>query len=286
MSRNQFTAAGRRRPVAAVAAIAAPAAAGLLLLAACGGSPADSNSATPQAGSAGTDGASGTGSPSGTITVFAAASLQESFTRIGKDFEAANPGTEVAFSFGPSSGLARQITSGAPADVFASASQSIMTQVADANAAENPTTFAKNVLEIAVPPDNPGKVESLGDLAEPKVKVALCQEQVPCGTVSAELFEKTGLDVTPVTRENDVKAVLTKVQLGEVDAGLVYATDVKASGDKVKGIALPPDTDASTSYPVAVLTDAPNKQGAQAFVDYVLSPEGAAVIADAGFAAP
>lgn len=274
MSRTEFTVAA----AGPVARVAVPAVAGLVLLAACGGG--------GQPGSSGTTPAEGGTSASGTVTVFAAASLQESFTQIGKDFEAANPGTKVEFSFGPSSGLAQQITSGAPADVFASASQNNMTQVVDAKAAENPTTFAKNVPEIAVPPNNPGKVESLDDLAKPGVKVALCQEQVPCGTVSAKLFEKTGVNVTPVTRENDVKAVLTKVQLGEVDAGLVYATDVKASGDKVKGIALPADADASTSYPVAVLTNAPNKAGAQAFVGYVLSPEGAKVITDAGFAAP
>ena len=223
---------------------------------------------------------------SGEVTVFAAASLRESFTVLGEQFEAAHPGTEVTFGFGPSSGLAQQITAGAPVDVFASASQNTMDQVVEENHALEPTTFAENVLEIAVPANNPGGIEALDDLTRPGVKVALCQEQVPCGTVAASVVEEAQIDVTPVSRETDVKAVLTKVQLGEVDAGLVYTTDVSAAGDRVRGIQIPADVNASTSYPIAVLTEAPNKTGAQAFVDHVLSPEGAKVITEAGFTAP
>ncbi len=283
MSRTFLSAATHRRAATRAAALACI---GMVGLAACGTAGDAGDNGDPNA--AGTSAADATtgAAASGTVTVFAAASLQESFTQIGADFEAANPGVKVAFSFGPSSGLAQQINSGAPADVFASASAKNMEQVVETQAAETPTTFAKNVLQIAVPPANPGKVESVNDLAKPEVAVALCQEQVPCGTVSAQVFEKAAINVTPVTRENDVKAVLTKVQLGEVDAGLVYATDVTASGEKVKGIEIPADVNASTSYPIAVLTEAPNKAGAQAFVDYVLSSDGAKVITDAGFAAP
>jgi molybdate transport system substrate-binding protein len=213
-----------------------------------------------------------------TVTVFAAASLTGSFTTLGRQFEAANPGTTVVFNFGPSSGLATSINQGAPADVFASASPKNMESVADAR---NPKTFAKNQLEIAVPPGNPAGVTGLADLARPGVKVALCQQQVPCGALAKTVLGD--LDVTPVTFGADVKAVLTAVQLGEVDAGLVYRTDVRAAGAKVTGIGIPADRNGFTSYPIATLTDAP---AAAAFVSYVLSADGAEVLTGAGFARP
>ena len=224
--------------------------------------------------------------PSGTITVFAAASLIETFTELGKRFEAANPGASVKFSFGPSSGLATQITEGAPADVFASASAKTMDQVVQAGEASGPTTFARNELRIAVPPDNPGNVTALADLARPGVKVAVCQPQVPCGTVTAEVLSKARVTVQPVTEGQDVKAVLTAVRTGEVDAGLVYVTDVLAAGDKVEGIEIPDRVNASTSYPIATLTASRNPATAKAFVDLVLSAAGRAVLEEAGFAGP
>jgi molybdate transport system substrate-binding protein len=245
-------------------------------------------------GSSGGDDSSGSGSSppapsaavSGTVTVFAAASLTETFTTLGEQFEAAHPGATVTFNFGASSSLAENIVQGAPADVFASAGAKNMQQVEDAGAASNSTTFADNVMQIAVPPDNPGNVTQLSDLAKPGLKVALCQPQVPCGAVAAAVLTKANLTVTPVTLGADVKSVLTTVQLGEVDAGVVYKTDVRAAGTKVKGIEIPPDQNASTSYPIAALTKAPNAAGAAAFVDYVLSDDGEKVLAQAGFAAP
>jgi molybdate transport system substrate-binding protein len=216
--------------------------------------------------------------------VFAAASLREAFTRLGQQFEAAHPGTKVVLNFGPSSGLATQITAGAPADVFASASEKVMDQVVKGGAATSPTNFASNVMQIAVPPKNPGKVIRLSDLARSTVKVALCQKAVPCGVTAAKVFANAKLTVTPVTQEVDVKAVLTKVALGEVDAGMVYVTDVRAAGGKVRGIVIPADVNASTRYPIATLTKAPNRATAQAFTDYVLSPAGAGVLSAAGFA--
>jgi molybdate transport system substrate-binding protein len=247
------------------------------LLAACG-----SSGSTAGAGSGG----SSTPTVKGTVTVLAAASLTEAFTTLGKQFEAAHPGTQVVFSFGPSSGLATQVTQGAPADVFASASQKNMDQVTSAGAASSRTVFAKNTMEIAVPPDNPARIASVADLAEPGVKVALCQAQVPCGTVAKQVFDNAKITVTPVTEEADVKSVLAQVQLGEVDAGVVYVTDVRAAGDKVKGIAIATDANASTSYPIAALSQAPNSAGAKAFVDFVLSSAGQAVLTHDGFAAP
>ena len=222
----------------------------------------------------------------GQITVFAAASLTESFTALGKQFEAAHPGTMVTFNFGPSSGLAEQINQGAPADVFASASTKNMDQVKAAGNAIDPTPFAANMMEIAVPADNPAKISTLSDLAASGVKVALCQPQVPCGTVAAAVFENARLTVTPVSLEADVKSVLAKVSLGEVDAGVVYVTDVKAAGDKVQGIEIPSDVNVSTAYPIATLKAAPNAATATAFVRYVLSSAGSAVLSQAGFAKP
>jgi molybdate transport system substrate-binding protein len=237
-------------------------------------------------GSAGTSGGSSSSGVKGTITVLAAVSLTEAFTTLGHQFEAAHPGTKVVFSFGPSSGLATQITAGAPADVFASASQKNMDQVTSAGAASDPTVFVKNTMEIAVPPNNPAGIASVADLAKKGVKVALCQAQVPCGTVAQQVFTNAKVKVTPVTEEADVKSVLSKVQLGEVDAGVVYVTDARAAGDKVKGIEISSDVNASTSYPIAALSKAANAAGAKAFIDYVLSSAGSSVLTGDGFAAP
>jgi molybdate transport system substrate-binding protein len=225
-------------------------------------------------------------SPSGTVNVFAAASLREAFTELAPAFEAAHPGTTVVFNFGPSSGLATQITQGAPADVFASASAKNMTQVVDAGFASAPTVFAKNVLQIAVPTGNPAKITGISDLARSGVKVALCQVDVPCGALAEDIFTRAGVHLTPVTQEVDVKAVLTKVTLGEVDAGLVYVTDVKAAGPKVTGVTIPDAQNASTSYPIAALSKSANSAGAQAFTAYVVSSDGLAALSRAGFAKP
>jgi molybdate transport system substrate-binding protein len=251
-------------------------------LAGCGSEGAGSGSGASSSPSAAASGSSVTGE----ITVLAAASLTESFTTLGKQFEAAHPGVTVTLSFAASSALATQITSGAPADVFASASARNMDAVVAAGAASDPKPFAQNVMQIAVPPSNPGKVTGVNDLAKAGVKTALCQEQVPCGSTAAKVFTNAGLTVTPVTLEPDVKSVLSKVTLGEVDAGVVYVTDVLAAGDKVQGIEIPADVNASTSYPIATLTESANAATATAFVDYVLSAEGATVLTAAGFQQP
>jgi len=231
-------------------------------------------------------GASSAKPATGTITVFAAASLTGTFTQLGKQFEAAHPGDTVKFSFGPSSGLATQITSGAPADVFASASPTNMQDVVSAGDASNPQDFAKNTMEVAVPPDNPAKVSSVTDLAKKSVKVALCQPQVPCGKVAAEVFKNAGITVKPVTLQPDVKSVLTQVETGNVDAGMVYVTDVMAAGSKVKGVTVPASDNASTLYPIAAVTSSKEKSIADAFVTYVLSPAGQSVLSAAGFQSP
>lgn len=221
-----------------------------------------------------------------TLRVLAAASLTETFTDLAKRFEEDNPGTKVELSFGPSSGLAEQVVSGAPADVFAAASPTTMQTVTDAGAAEDPQDFATNEAEIAVLPKNTAGIESLDDLARPGVKVAVCDPEVPCGALAAEVFESAGLDVQPVTEEEDVKAVLTKVTLGEVDAGLVYVTDVQAASTEVEGIPVPEEDAATTTYPIAALEESEHAQQARAFVDLVLSQQGRSALEKAGFGLP
>jgi molybdate transport system substrate-binding protein len=222
-------------------------------------------------------------SSSETITVYAAASLTGTFTQLGKDYEAAHQGVKVVFNFAGSSALAQQINQGAPADVFASAAPKNMDQVTDKG---SPTVFATNTLEIAVPKGNPGKVTGLKDFTDKDKKIALCAAQVPCGAAAAKVFAAAGLTPQPDSLEQDVKAALTKVSLGEVDAALVYKTDVLAAKDKVDGIEFPEADKAINGYPIATLTKAPNAGGAKAFVDYVLSDKGKAVLSAAGFDVP
>jgi molybdate transport system substrate-binding protein len=234
-------------------------------------------------------GSSASSSPklSGTVTVFAAASLKESFTALGKEFEKAHPGTNVAFNFGGSDTLAASITGGAPADVFAAASTRTMTVVTDGedNATE-PVTFVRNQLEIATLPGNPDKIASLGDLTKPGLKVVLCDKSVPCGAAAQKALDGSNLKLTPVSYEQDVKSALTKVVLKEADAAVVYRTDVKAAGDKVEGVEFPESADAVNEYPIALLKDAPNAEAAKAFIELVKSAEGQKVLTEAGFLRP
>jgi len=236
---------------------------------------------------AGTQSGSSSSGVTGSVTVFAAASLTGSFTTIGRDFEAANPGTKVTFSFAGSSALAMQINQGAPADVFASAAPANMKTVTDAgNGDGTPTTFVANQLVIAVPKGNPNGVTGLVDLTKPGVKVALCAEQVPCGAAAKKALDAAQVKLTPVTLEQDVKGALAKVKLGEVDAALVYRTDAKAATADVDGVEFPESAGAINDYPIVVLKSAPNRAGAQAFVAYVLSDTGKSVLTRAGFQAP
>ncbi|MCX4671890.1 molybdate ABC transporter substrate-binding protein [Streptomyces sp. NBC_01381] len=224
---------------------------------------------------------------SGTVTVFAAASLKESFTTLGKDFEKAHPGTKVTFNFGGSDSLAAGITGGAPADVFAAASPKTMKIVTDEkDAAGAPSTFVRNQLEIATLPGNPDKVASLKDLTKSGLKVVLCDKTVPCGAATQKALDAGDLKLTPVSYEQDVKSALTKVELKEADAAVVYKTDVKAAGGKVEGVDFPESADAINDYPIALLKDAPNADAAKAFIKLVQSAEGQKVLTAAGFLKP
>jgi molybdate transport system substrate-binding protein len=230
--------------------------------------------------------ASTTAGVTGTITVLAASSLTGTFNQIGKDFQAANPGSNVVFSYGGSSTLALQITQGAPADVFASASASTMKTVTDAGSADGtPVVFVRNQLVIAVAKGNPKHITGLADLAKPGVTVALCDPSQPCGAAAKTAIAAASVTITPVTLEQDVKSALSKVTLGEVDAALVYRTDAAAE-PKVDAVEFAESAKAINTYPIVVLKGAPNKPGAQAFVAYVLSDAGMKVLTDAGFQRP
>jgi molybdate transport system substrate-binding protein len=252
-----------------------------LLISACGTQPqptapsSSSSSSSPEGASSG-----------GAVTVLAAASLTEAFSQIGKDFEAKNPGSKVTFSFGSSATLATQIVQGAPADVFAAASPATMKTVTAAGAANTPQDFVSNTLEIAVPKGNPHKITGLQDFADESKRIALCAPQVPCGAAAVKVFAAARIVPKPDTLEQDVKATLQKVASDEVDAALVYHTDVLSAGNQVDGIEFPEAQQAINVYPIATLKDSKNPALAQAFVDYVLSPEGQAVLAKAGFAQP
>ena len=224
---------------------------------------------------------------SGTLTVFAASSLTGVFDTLGKQLTAANPALHVRFNFAGSSALATQLTQGAPADVFAAASQKTMAPVTDAKLTEGaPAVFTENELEIAVPKGNPGHVTGLADFAKPRLKLAICAPSVPCGAAAATVFAAAGVTAKPDSLEEDVKAALTKVSLGEVDAALVYTTDVRAAGGQVQGIPFPEAGQAVNTYPICVLSAAPDKAAARAFVDLVRSARGQAALKAAGFRTP
>jgi molybdate transport system substrate-binding protein len=227
----------------------------------------------------------------GKLTVLAAASLTGTFTKIGKDFEAANPGVHVTFSFGASSTLAQQIIQGAPADVFASAAPANMKQVADAgDVSGTPATFVRNQLVIAVPKGNPKHIAGLADLTRPGLKVVECAAQVPCGAAATKALAAATVKLTPVSLEADVKSTLAKLTLGEADAALVYRTDAMSVADKADGVEFPESAQATNDYPIAVLTHAADSAAestaAQAFVAFVRSAPEMAVLTAAGFQQP
>jgi molybdate transport system substrate-binding protein len=237
--------------------------------------------------------ASSGGGLSGTLTVFAAASLSDAFTELGERLEGQHPGLAVQFNFAGSSALAAQLEQGAPADVFASADEAQMARAEDEGLVADSEIFGLNRLMIATPRDNPLGIvlpesgqPSLADLVPDDFTLAVCAPEVPCGTAAAEVLDDAGLGDVPDTYEDDVRAVLTKVQLGEVDAGLVYVSDVHSAGDSILAFAFREASAAVNRYPVAALTDAPNPAAAQAFVDLVLSEAGRQVLADAGFDRP
>jgi molybdate transport system substrate-binding protein len=274
--------APRRRRTALLAVVFAVVA---LLAAACSSS-SSSSAAAPSSTTAASNSAAAA-KVTGTVVVFAATSLTQAFNKIGTQFEAANPGVTVKFNYNGSSSLATSITQGAPADVFASAAPSNMKTVTDASLASGtPKDFATNTGEIMVEKGNPKHIKSVSDLANPAVKVVVCAPAVPCGQVATAIFKNAGVTVKPVSEETNVGGVVTKITLGEADAGMVYVTDVKANEGKATGVTIPANENDTTEYPIAELKDAPNTAGAAAFISYVLGTKGQAVLASFGFQPP
>ncbi|PZF83561.1 molybdate ABC transporter substrate-binding protein [Jiangella anatolica] len=247
-----------------------------LLAVACGGD--DGGSAAPPAGAPAT-------TPAGTVTVLAAASLTESFETLAGQLEDEYPDLEIVYSFGPSSGLVEQVLAGAPADVLATADTSTMDDAVAGGVVDGePVIFARNTLALAVPAGNPDNVTGLADLANEDLRVAICEPQVPCGGAAQRLLDAAGVTAAPDTLTTDVKEAASLVALGEADAALIYVTDAAAEGDAVEIIEV---ADAVVNeYPVAVLADAPNPEGARAVVDAITGEPGRTVLAEAGFLEP
>src|SRR5512132_2786881 len=250
--------------LAAVLAVAA------LTLAACGG---DDDS-----------GGGSSGQSPAEIKVFAAASLTAAFTELGQQYSSANGGTKVAFNFAGSQALATQVQQGAPADVFASADIPNMDKVKDL--VGTPQNFASNLLQIVVEKGNPKGVKTLDDLANPDLKVVLAAPDVPAGRYAKQVLDHAGVSVQPVSQEDNVKAVVTKVSLGEADAGIVYVTDVTAGGDKIEGVDIPREQNVVATYPIATVKASKAQDKAQVFMDLVLSDQGQQVLKKYGFLPP
>ncbi len=223
----------------------------------------------------------------GNVLVSAAASLSDAFVEIESMFEAANPGVDVTLNLAGSSALREQILEGAPADVFASANTSNMDRVVDAGeAAGEPQIFATNLLQIAVPAGNPAGVAGLEDFGRDELLIGLCAEQVPCGESAREALAMAGVTPMVDTNEPDVRALLTKIEEGELDAGITYVTDVLSADAAVDGVEIPELQNVVAEYSIAILASAPNPEAARAFVVFVLSIEGQAILGEYGFASP
>src|SRR5487761_652216 len=237
------------------------------VLAACGSNASPSNTAL-----------------SGTASVFAAASLTDSFKALGTAFQTAHPGTTVQFNFAGTPTLVTQIEQGAPADVFASADTTNMDKLkTDGLTASTSQAFAHNKLEIVVAAGNPKGIAGLADLANPGVIYITAAPTVPAGKYALQILASAGVKVTPKSLETDVKSVVSKIELGEADAGIVYVTDVKAAGSKVTGVPIPDSVNVIATYPIVAVKGTKNSNLANAFIAYVLSADGQATLQSFGF---
>ncbi len=221
--------------------------------------------------------------PQGTFVVFAAASLADTFDRVEVKLEQQYPKLDVVMNYGGSAALATQIVEGAPADFFVSASEEAMESIVDAGLTGRPVDLATNSLVIAVPPGNPGGVSGLADLARPDLAIAVCAVEVPCGSLAARVLDAAGVTPSVDSFEQDVTAALTKVELDEVDAALVYRTDVLAAGDRVEGIEFPGAEDSTTLYQYAGLTSGVSSAATAAFSFFLQDPWMRDLLTEAGF---
>ena len=262
--------------------IAVVAALSLITLSSCSGGSESASSSSSTASSAA---ATASATPV-ELNVFAAASLNKAFPEIADTvLKESDPNIKVTFNFQGSSTLVDQMKEGAPADVFASADQKNMTKASDAKLVDMPKPFASNVLTLIVPKGNPGKITGLDASVDGK-KLVICAQGVPCGNATKQLAEKLGVTLNPVSEEQKVTDVRAKVESGEADAGLVYATDAKAAGDKVETVEVARANEVVNSYPIALTVSTKNKEAAQKFIDAVLSDKGQAVLKKYGFSGP
>ena len=240
----------------------------------------------------GTSGGGASASPSaapltGTLSVFAAASLTASFNALGASFQTANPGVTVKFNFAGTPTLVTQIEQGAPADVFASADTTNMTKLTtDGFTTGTSQVFARNQLEIVVAPGNPKGITRLADLAKPGLIYISEGPTVPAGKYALQALATAGVKVTPKSLETSVTAVISKIELGEADAGIVYTTDIQAAGSKVAGVPIPAADNVIATYPIVAVKGSSNLTVANAFIAYVMSATGQSTLATYGFLPP
>lgn len=221
------------------------------------------------------------------LLVSAAASLTDAFGAIEAGFEEAHPDVDVILNLAGSSALREQILEGAPADVFAPANTHTMDEVVAAGETMGPPEiFARNLLQIAVPAGNPAGIRGLADFSDPSLLIGLCAEGVPCGDFARQVLANAGVDPAVDTNEPDVRALLTKIEAGELDAGITYVTDVSSTAGGVDGVDIPDDVNVVAEYPIAVLAGSGNRDTARAFIEFVLSDQGQSVLGEFGFAAP
>lgn len=251
----------------------------VLLLTACGGAE-DSGGNGPSASGAARSG-------EGTLTVYAAASLRESFDRLVEEFEADHPDVDVMVDYAGSSGLVQRLREGARADVFASADERTMQRLTDSDLATGePEIFATNALTLVVPSGNPADIHSIADLQDDRVAFVECAPEVPCGAAAEKLEKANGVELNPVSSELSVTDVLGKVTSGQADAGFVYVSDALAAGDRVESIDVPHSREAVNHYPVVTFPGSSNESGAQEFVDLLTGERGQEILRDRGFGAP
>lgn len=221
------------------------------------------------------------------LLVSAAASLTDAFGAVEQAFEDAHPDVDVVLNLAGTSALREQILGGAPVDVFASANMENMERVlAAGRVAGEPRAFARNRLQIAVPSANPAGISGLADFADETLFLGLCAEGVPCGDFARTALAAAGVDAVIDTNEPDVRSLLTKIEAGELDAGITYATDVVSSGSSVEGVEIPDEVNVDADYPIAVLADSTSPDIADEFIRFVLSAEGQAILSEFGFASP
>lgn len=242
-----------------------------LIATACGSGPARDSSSTA----------------SETLTVFAASSLREAFTAIGDAFTAANPNVTITFNFAASSELVTQVDNGAPADIVATADTSTMSRLTTSDSIRtDPAVFTTNRAMIVVGAGNPNNITEVSDLADPDLVVVACAPDVPCGTYARTVLDNAGVAVTFKSLEENVTSVVSKVMLGEADAGIVYATDVLGAGTDVDGVEIPAALNVEAEYPVAITADTDDSAVARAFIDFLLSAEGRSILESFGFVSP